>query len=42
MEETHVVEKIIKEVSLCGDRDRGVTKYGCSFNPRSHGKITNS
>ena len=31
---------VAKEVPLYGGRDRGVTKYGCSFNPRSHGKIT--
>jgi hypothetical protein len=31
---------IVKEVSLCGGRDWRVVKYGCSFNPRSYGKIT--
>jgi hypothetical protein len=30
----------VKEVSLCGGRDWRVVKYGCSFNPRSYGKIT--
>jgi hypothetical protein len=29
-----------KEVPLCGVRDRGVIKYGFSFNTRSYGKIT--
>ena len=29
-----------KEVPLCGGRDRGVAKYRCSFNTKSHGKIT--
>jgi hypothetical protein len=33
---------VAKEVPLYGGRDRGVTKYGCSFNPMSHGKISNS
>jgi len=30
----------VKEVSLCGVRDRGVVKYGFSFNTRSYEKIT--
>jgi hypothetical protein len=30
----------IKEVPLCGSRDRGFAKYVCSFNPRFHRKIT--
>jgi len=29
-----------KEVSLYGYRNRRITKYGCSLNIRSHGKIT--
>jgi hypothetical protein len=29
-----------KEILLYGGRDRGVTKYGFSFNTRSHGEIT--
>jgi hypothetical protein len=29
-----------KKVPFCGGRDRGVIKYGFSFNTRSHGKIT--
>jgi hypothetical protein len=33
---------VAKEVLLCGGRDREITKYGCSFNTRSHGKITSS
>jgi hypothetical protein len=33
---------VVKEVLLCGGCDRGVTKYGFSFNTRSHGKITSS
>jgi hypothetical protein len=36
--EAHVLTA--KEVSLYGGRDRGVTKYRCSFNLRFHGKIT--
>jgi hypothetical protein len=32
---------VIKKVPLCGGRHRGVTKYGFSFNTRSHGNITN-
>jgi hypothetical protein len=31
---------IVKEVTLYGGHDGGVTKYGCSFNTRSHRKIT--
>jgi len=30
---------VAKEVPLCGGRDRGVAKYGFSFNTRSHEKI---
>jgi hypothetical protein len=30
----------VKEVLLCGGRDRGIAKYECSFNTRSRGKIT--
>jgi hypothetical protein len=30
----------IKKVILYGGRDRGVTKYKCSFNPKSYEKIT--
>jgi hypothetical protein len=30
----------VKEVPLYDSRDRGVVKYVCSFNPRSHRKIT--
>jgi hypothetical protein len=45
MEETHVVEKILrslqKKVPSCGGCDKRVSKYGFSFNTRSHGKITN-
>jgi hypothetical protein len=29
-----------KEVPLYGGRDRGIMKYGCSFNTRSHRIIT--
>jgi hypothetical protein len=29
-----------KEILLYGGRDRRVVKYRCSFNSRSHGKIT--
>jgi hypothetical protein len=29
-----------KEILLYGGHDRGVTKYGFSFNTRSHGEIT--
>jgi hypothetical protein len=29
-----------KEVLLCGGHDRGVVKYGFSFNKRSYRKIT--
>jgi len=29
-----------KKIPLCGGRNKGVTKYECSFNPRFHGKIT--
>ena len=32
----------VKEVQLCGGRNREVTKYGFSFNTRSHGEITSS
>ena len=31
---------VAKEVSLCGGRDKGIIKYGWSFNIRSHEKIT--
>jgi hypothetical protein len=36
--EGHVLTE--KEVSLCGGRDIGVTKYKCSFNPGFHRKMT--
>jgi hypothetical protein len=40
-----VVEKILrslqKTVPLYGYPDRGITKYGCSLNIKSHGKIIN-
>jgi len=29
-----------KKVPLYGYPDRGITKYGCSLNIKSHGKIT--
>jgi hypothetical protein len=29
-----------KKVSLCGGHNKEIIKYGCSFNTRSHGKIT--
>jgi hypothetical protein len=41
MEETRVVEKILcslKKIPLCGGRNKGVTKYGFSYNSRTHGK----
>jgi len=31
---------VVKEVTLCGGHDGGVIKYECSFNTRSHRKIT--
>jgi len=30
----------MKEVLLYGYRDRGIAKYGCSLNTRSHREIT--
>ena len=31
---------LVAKEPLFGDHDTGVTKYGCSFNKRSHRKIT--
>jgi predicted RNA methylase len=30
----------VKEVPLCGGRDKGVIEYGFSYNSRTHGKTT--